>query len=228
MDLEQRVKWAEREDKDADPLEFFREHYDPSTTRSRLAKEDFSLYRILRRRKLGGKPLLDKAIPDFDVEKHKLGKHYRRLSKYGEDALAYYQEHYPGFTRGELEKENPGLYHRLHDDDLIEQVPLVSSRYGDDLLAYYQEHYPGVTRGRLQRVNNGLYQRLRRAKLLGQVPSIYPDYGNDLLAYYREHYQGVTRGSLRRVNDVLYQRLRRAKLLKRIPLRKRQKKRKQT
>ncbi len=47
-----------------------------------------------------------------------------RPSKYGDDPIAYYNEHYSGLTRGELSKENSSLYQRLWRDQLLGSVPL--------------------------------------------------------------------------------------------------------
>ena len=47
-----------------------------------------------------------------------------RPSKYGDDPIAYYNEHYSGLTRGELSKENSSLYQRLWRDQLLGFVPL--------------------------------------------------------------------------------------------------------
>ena len=43
---------------------------------------------------------------------------------FGDDPVAYYQEHYDGLIRGQLKKEDPSLYNRLREDRLLEHVPL--------------------------------------------------------------------------------------------------------
>ena len=48
MALEEQVRWAEREQKNADPVEFYREYYG-GLTRGELAEKDNSLYQKLRR-----------------------------------------------------------------------------------------------------------------------------------------------------------------------------------
>ena len=46
---------------------------------------------------------------------------------FGEDPVAYYQEHYNGVTRGELQKQNRSLYNRLRKDGLLENIPKKAS-----------------------------------------------------------------------------------------------------
>ena len=104
--LEERVKWAERENKDQDPLDFFREQYDAHTTRGELQKQDRSLYQRLRK-----DGLLD-SVPVQQVRRD-----------FGDNHLAYYQEHYAGLTRGELAKQDPSLYQRLWKEGLLDNVP---------------------------------------------------------------------------------------------------------
>lgn len=116
--LEDKVKWAEREDKNQNPLEFFRKHYNSGTTRGQLAREDFSLYRILRRR-----DLLDDAIPNFDTEAFKKGKSAGRKSRFGNNPVAYYKGYYDGLTRTQLQKQDRSLYERLREDGLLWHVP---------------------------------------------------------------------------------------------------------
>lgn len=121
MSLEDKIRWAGREDKTVNPLDFFREHYDNRTTRSQLAREDFSLYRILSR-----KGLLDEAIPDFNQgasERGRIGGS-TGARDLGDDPIAYYTEHHDGLTRGQLRKEDPSLYQRLRRDGLLEHIPL--------------------------------------------------------------------------------------------------------
>ena len=170
MNLEARVKWVERTDRKKDPLDFFREHYDSSTTRTKLSKEDNALYRILHRR-----GVLDVAIPDFDAEASENGRRARiEVSRFGQNPLEFYRENYPGMTRGQLGKEDQGLYQRLRGDGLLEEVPLTlkrkQSRLWTNPLEFYRENYPGMTRGQLGKEDQGLYQRLRRDGLLGEVP----------------------------------------------------------
>ena len=121
--LEDRVKWAERAVKNQNPIDFFRQYYNSNTTRSQLAKEDFALYRILSRKRL-----LDDAIPHFDHEASERGRRRTEVSRFGNDPVAYYQEHYAGLTRGQLQKQELSLYQRLWKDGLLDNVPTKYSK----------------------------------------------------------------------------------------------------
>ena len=101
--LEERVKWAERVDKNQDPLDFFREQYDTHTTRGKLRVLDNSLYQKLRR---------DGLLEHVPVS-----------SRFRNDLVAYYQEHYAGLARGELQKQDHSLYQRLWKEGLLDNVP---------------------------------------------------------------------------------------------------------
>ena len=107
MNLEDKVKWAGREEKGISPVDFFRQHYDDNTTRSQLARQDFALYKIL-----SGRGLLDEAIPNFNQKSSEKGKVGGSVGTrdFGDDPIAYYSEHYDGLTRGELSKKDPSLY----------------------------------------------------------------------------------------------------------------------
>lgn len=166
MSLENRVKWAEREIKEIDPLDFFRDYYKGEITRTQLAREDFSLYRILSR-----KDLLKEAIPNFDKGASETGKigGSAVARNFGDDPVVYYTEHHEGLKRGQLQKENQSLYKRLRRDGLLEHVPTVSE-FSDDPVTYYIEHHEGLTRGQLKKENPSLYQYLRRNELLEHVP----------------------------------------------------------
>lgn len=163
------VKWAKREDKSINPLDFFKENYSSRTTRSQLARKDSALYKILRR-----KNLMDEAIPHFNQAASQRGKFLGGVEKaeardFGDDPVEYYTKHYNGLTRGQLAKEDPNLYQRLRRDELLADVP-TANRFIDDPVAYYTEHYDGSTRGELAKEDRSLYQRLRRDGLLEHVP----------------------------------------------------------
>jgi len=137
-----------------DPVAYCKKHY-PGLTRGQLDKEDRALYnRLWRDGLLEEIPLSITGKP----------------RKYGDDPAAYYKEHFPGLTRSQLQKQVPGLYNRLWNDDLLEHVLLAKGKFGEDALAYYHEHFPGLTRGRLKKADRSLYGRLRRDGLLKHVP----------------------------------------------------------
>ena len=152
--LEERVKWAERGDNSQNPLDFFRQHYDPSTTRGQLAKQDKGLYGRLR------EDGLLEHVPTSRAEKR----------DFGNNPIAYYKEHNAGLTRGKLKLIDSSLYRRLRKDGLLEYVP-TSNRFGNDPLVYYQEHHAGLTRGKLKLIYPSFYERLRRDGLLKHIPT---------------------------------------------------------
>jgi len=107
-DLEGTVYWGDVWKEHGEPLEFYHEHHD-GLTRGQLENEDLSLYRRLLR--------------DGLIDEIPLGK-VGRPRKYGDDPVAYYQEHFPGLTRGQLKNESSGLYNRLWRDGLLKHIPL--------------------------------------------------------------------------------------------------------
>ena len=48
----------------------------------------------------------------------------RKRRNFGPDSYAYYKEHYPGLTRGQLEQADESLYQKLKRDGNLEKVPL--------------------------------------------------------------------------------------------------------
>src|SRR3989344_4514200 len=206
-----------------DPLGYYNEHY-PGMPRGRLHKEDSRLYQILNK-----EGLLDK-IPLADRSAIK-----RRSSRFGDDSLGYYKEHYSGMTRGRLQEEDPGMYNRLRKDCLLDEVPLAnrstitikrrSSKFGGDPVKYYNEHYSGMTRTNLSKNNPGLYKQLSRKKLLDEVPKAVrgaikrrsSKFGDDPVKYYKAHYPGMTRKELYNKNLSLYQMLSRKGRLDEVP-----------
>ena len=105
MNLENKIKWAERKDKNQNPLDFFRENYDSEITRGQLRKKDFSLYQRLRK-----DGLLDE-VPTFN--------------RFIQDPLEYYKQNYQGMTRWQLQKKDSSLYERLRKEGLLGEVPLM-------------------------------------------------------------------------------------------------------
>ena len=104
MNLENKIKWAERKDKDQNPLDFFRENYDSEMTRGKLKQIDQNLYKRLKKDKLlEGVPFAYRFI---------------------QDPLEYYRQNYPGLTRGQLKKKDESLYNRLRRNKLLKEIPL--------------------------------------------------------------------------------------------------------
>jgi hypothetical protein len=131
------------------------------------------------------------------------------------DPLGYYQEYYPGVTRGKLKSLNRTLYDVLTRRGLLEELPLLlPNPWLADPWAYYLKHYPGVTRGRLALINNALHTLLKRRGLLKELPL---RYDGDPIGYYNEHYPGVTSAELRKRNPALYKVLYGRKFFERRP-----------
>jgi|GEM_PF-4928978 len=85
--------------------------------------------------------------------------------------LAYYHQHYPGVTRENLKKANVNLYHRLHELDLIDNVPKKAPNpWVEDPLTYYHEHCAGMTRGQLWDKRRAFYNYLLKNGLIDQIP----------------------------------------------------------
>ena len=154
--------WVDRKYRRKNPLRFFienRHQYPKDVTRSQLFNTDQALYRaLLRKGKLGI------AIPEIRIAEP---------VDFGNDPLGYYNEHYPGKTRGQLP---PSLHKRLKRDGLLDKVPRERAEpvdFGNDPLGYYMKHHPGKTRGQLYKENWHLYNELRDARLLKHVPTIH-------------------------------------------------------
>ena len=92
-------------------LDFYKKHY-KGLSPFQLRKIDPGLYNRLRRDELLN--LLPRRNKN-DVQ--------RERSRYGVDALAYYKKHFRGYSPGDLEQVQPGLYERLLNDGLIKYLP---------------------------------------------------------------------------------------------------------
>ncbi len=204
------------------PFAYYQQHY-AGLSRSELKRTAGYLYVILRSnglidnipRKNRDEKVTGKPAPENRVARNLLNN----KSKYGDDPLAYYEQHFPGLTRGELSKQHNGLYDRLWRDGLLKHVPRQRADFGSDPLVYYRQKYPEVSRGQLRRKHKGLYYRLKRDGLLDCVPKKLADYGDNPLACYQQQYAGCTRGELNRRCRGLYERLRRDGLLNAVPIR---------
>ena len=152
--LLERIPIVERENYGDDLLRFYDEHFS-NISKSELSKKHSVFYRRLQR-----KGLLSK-IPSLPLG---------RRSRYGENPLEFYNEHYDGITRGKLSHIDNRLYLALKNKGLLEHVPLRRSRYGENPLEFYNEHYDGITRGKLSHIDNRLYRALKYKGLLKHVP----------------------------------------------------------
>ena len=114
-------RWAEREDKQEDPVTFFHKYYSPQIGRSQLSRTDNALYRSLLR-----SGSLEEAIPDVDIDAVYTGwrggsqKPYRETD---DELLQRYQADHAGLSRGDLSSVNPSLYHKIRRRGLLNQIP---------------------------------------------------------------------------------------------------------
>ena len=164
--LEQRVKWSKREDKNNDPVDFLRENYPETITRSKLADEDPTLYRIISRHNR-----LDEAIPDYDKRSSETWRETRlNVTPWGLNSRAYFKRHYAHLGRTELRKQVLGLYKRARTEGwLDEEFPQHKQNFEPDALTYFLKNYPGFTRTKLQKENKRLKQLLADAKLENSI-----------------------------------------------------------
>jgi len=109
-------KWADREEGEYDPVEFYNKHYS-GFNRSRLAKTDNALYRSLSK-----KGLLD-IIPADKSMVERTRKIRRGPYRYGNDPLTYYRANHNGVTQNELKKVAPTLYEILRRRGSLKHVP---------------------------------------------------------------------------------------------------------
>lgn len=197
---------SKRRIKIEDPLAYYNKNY-PGFTRKKLATANSSLYNKLK------KEGLLHNIPVLKASARK--KKYEKI----EDPLAYYNQHYPGLTRGQLARKNSGLYEKLAREGLLKHIPTsykVGRHFGKDLVAYYNKHYPGLTRAELCVKDSNLYSKLLQSNLLCTVPTV-GIMQQDPLAYYHKHYPlGLTQRQLKNRNRQLYNALNDAGLLNNI------------
>ncbi len=187
-----------------DPLVYYWLYY-RGLSRGQLFKKDRSLYKTLRKR--GLKDYLPKAKPG-------------PKSKYGDDPLGYYNKHYKGLSRGQLERKDPNLYMILYNRGLKDKLPRAKPgrkpKY-DDPLGYYNKHYKGLDRRQLSKKNQSLYKILKEKGLIDKIPKAKSKYGDDPLEYYKKHYKGLSRGQLSKKDYSFYRFLVRKKLKNQIP-----------
>ena len=222
--LEQRVKWSKREDKNKDPVDFLRENYPETITRSKLADEDPTLYRIISRHNR-----LDEAIPDYDKRSSETWRETRlRATPWGLNSRAYFKRHHANLGRTELRNQVLGLYERGRAEGwLEEELPQHKQNFEPDALTYFLKNYPGFTRTKLQNENKKLYDYLKRGGNLGHVPYVDMSkarreasrFGLDALEYYHKNHTGVAIEDLGKIDLGLRARLKGDNLLQYIPSR---------
>ncbi len=111
-DLEARVRWAEREDKNQDSWEFYLEYY-KEVTRAHLYILDAPLwYKLKKDGYLQRVPTVKgRSVP------------WRPWSQI--NLLTYLNEHFRDVPRGKLQKLDPAFYQKLRQAGLLRHVPTV-------------------------------------------------------------------------------------------------------
>jgi hypothetical protein len=151
------------------------------------------------------------------------------------DPLKFFRRNYAGreISRGELRKEDPGLYSALVKKSLIDgAIPEKTKnkrrrkrrKWSErNPLSYYQQYYAGTTlsRGQLQKKDPGLYGALLAAGLLEKLsferrrrnPRNWST--TDPLLYFQENYRELNPGrkQLQKIDGGLYKELHRRNLL---------------
>ena len=188
------------------PLIYFKEYFgDRTITRGELFKEDSGLYYALRYR-----GQFDEAIPK-DPEGYYRGS---------PSPLDYFKEYFGDrtITRGELFKEDSGLYYALRYrgqfDEAIPKDPEGYFRKHPSPLSYFKEYFGDrtITRGELFKEDSGLYKALLRRR--GQLDEAIPKGGYrgspSPLDYFKEYFgdRTITKGELKKEDLGLYSALR--------------------
>lgn len=110
-DLLEKIPIVEKENYGDDLLKFYYENF-PHIPKKELSKNHPGFYRRLQREGLLSE------IPSLPSG---------RRSRYGENPLEFYKEHYDGVTRGKLLLVDHGLYQALKNKGSLENVPLMRS-----------------------------------------------------------------------------------------------------
>ena len=132
------------------PLDYFNENFKgKELTRSKLSKDDHSLYQALIVHNQ-----LDEAVPQME----------RR--QFNGDPLTFFNEHYKNkkLTRSQLQKEDISLYQTLRKYGQLEKAIHKKYRGCNSPLTYFNKHIKRqkLTRGQLSKMDNSLYQSLVR------------------------------------------------------------------
>ena len=173
--LENRVKWGDIKHLGIDPLEFYNQHYS-GLKGIELQKVDSSLYNVIRGRNLHNQ------IPGFFKIRKKKIKVKKRHHRFKGDPLEYYQKHYTGLTRCELDKKDHSLYVSLGREKLLDKIPLHRidwnnikwkdvSDLGIPPVIFYEVNYPGLIRKQLHDVDSPLYRYLGKLGLIDKITS---------------------------------------------------------
>lgn len=193
-----------RDYKDKSAVEIFHEKYSHITSRNELKKEDRRLYE-----KLWKTGKIDEVIPE-----RKKCRDYKEKS-----AVDVFKEKYSHVTsRGELAKEDKGLYQKLWKTSKLDDVLPEKQKRRDyeekSAVELFYEKYPHMTsRGELSKEDRGLYCKLKKDGLLGEVlpeKREVRNYGEkSAVEIFKEEYSHVTsRWQLQKEDMGLYHKLR--------------------
>lgn len=126
--------------------------------------------------------------------------------------IAYYNEHWPGVTRGNLQKlskEAESFYRAAsRRPRVLEVIPRAlndwESMTDEEMLAYYRAEWSGISRGKLPSVSraaNAFYQAAsRRPGVFDAIERARTDWASmtdqQMIEHYNRHWPGVSRGKL--------------------------------
>jgi len=145
-------------------------------------------------------------------------------TRYDNNPVFYYKDHYAGLTRWRLQLANYVLWELISKRGMMHEIPTTKNDFGKNAYAFYKKHYNGLSPYQLRKENPGLYNRLR---MEGKIPLLprrnmrqalreVSPYGLDAWDYYQKHFRGYSRGELKKVAPGLYGRLHNDDFLKRI------------
>jgi len=141
-----------------DPVELFRQQYSHVISRSQLKNEDAGLY--------------SKLLKDEKLDEVLLETQHRDWTKQNPVEL-FRQQYFYIKTRGQLDNEDRGLYHKLLKDGKLDEL-LPEKQYRDyckiDSVEFFKQQYSYITsRYQLRKEDFGLYQKLWKENRLGEV-----------------------------------------------------------
>lgn len=126
--------------------------------------------------------------------------------------IAYYNTHWPGVTRGRLQKlsrEAESFYRAAcRRPRVLEVIPRAlndwESMTDEEMLAYYRAEWPGISRGKLPSVSsaaNAFYQAAsRRPGVFDAIERARTDWTSmsdeQMIEHYNRRWPGVSRGKL--------------------------------
>jgi len=145
--------WAKQ-----DPVELFRQQYSHVISRSQLKNEDAGLY--------------SKLLKDEKLDEVLLETQHRDWAKQNPVEL-FRQQYFYIKTRGQLDNEDRGLYHKLLKDGKLDEL-LPKKQYRDyrkiDSVEFFKQQYSYIiSRYQLRKEDFGLYQKLWKENRLGEV-----------------------------------------------------------